>query len=60
MHLKINVYMHVFILWQREALYCELLYTVIHQLGAQNKTEDLSPGDLFVYAQEVHFMSFME
>lgn len=37
---------------QRAALYCELLYTVIHQLGAQDKTVDLSPGDLFVYAQE--------
>ncbi|XP_078347490.1 BAI1-associated protein 3-like isoform X1 [Oculina patagonica] len=37
---------------QRAALYCELLYTVIHQLGAQDKTADLSPGDLFVYAQE--------
>ncbi|KAJ7390160.1 BAI1-associated protein [Desmophyllum pertusum] len=37
---------------QRAALYCELLYTVIHQLGAHDKTADLSPGDLFVYAQE--------
>ncbi|CAH3143387.1 unnamed protein product [Porites evermanni] len=38
---------------QREALYCELLYTVIHQLGAQNKTpENLSAGNLYVYAQE--------
>ena len=26
---------------------------MIHQLGAQDKTIDLSPGDLFVYAQEV-------
>lgn len=37
---------------QQEALYCELLYTVIHQLGAQKMTENLSAGDLFVYAQE--------
>lgn len=37
---------------QRAALYCELLYTVIHQLGARGKTSSLTPGDLFVYAQE--------
>ena len=38
-------------------MYCELLYTVMHQLGAQDKAIDLSPGDLFVYAQEVLFLS---
>ncbi|XP_068717844.1 BAI1-associated protein 3-like [Montipora capricornis] len=37
---------------QREALYCELLYTVIHQLGARKTTGELSHGSLFVYAQE--------
>ena len=43
---------NVFI-YQREALYGEVLYTVIHQMGAQDKNQRLSDGELFVYAQEV-------
>ncbi|XP_048575567.1 BAI1-associated protein 3 isoform X2 [Nematostella vectensis] len=37
---------------QREALFCEVLYTVMHRLGAQETTGHLTPGYLYGYAQE--------
>uniref|UniRef100_A0A6P8IKU0 BAI1-associated protein 3-like isoform X2 n=1 Tax=Actinia tenebrosa TaxID=6105 RepID=A0A6P8IKU0_ACTTE len=38
---------------QREALYCEALYTIIHQVGAKHSSLDPSNGELYVYLQEV-------
>lgn len=42
---------------QREALYCELLYTAIHQLGVKEISGELCHGSLFVYAQEALHIS---